>query len=419
MKRKAAVLLAMAALTAACGGRGGTGGPEIVTDTVGDTIVVRTVSGSVWGGDAHLVAGVSVGELEGDDDYMFGRLYDIAVDDDDNLFVLDGQDQAVRVFDAGGKFVRKLGRKGQGPGELWDAEAMALLPDGRVVVRDPGNTRVQLFGPGPDEESAWEYTAGGITSSTALWTDREGRTYLWALDTSKSARSWTLALTVLGPDGSVVGTIQEPYADFRPVGWPIEVGGIKSYVTLPFSPHASWTIHPSGAVVSGTGDATGDAYRINLQRPDGVLRIERVHEPVRVSRGEAAHVRDDMQRSIRRAMPGWIYDGPEIPDTKPVFYGLYAGRDGRIWVSVSTAGREIANEDHDPADPLSSPVRWRAPLRFDVFEPDGTYLGAVVPPGDFTTYPRPVFDTDDIWAVTRDALDVERVVRYRMVRPRR
>ena len=54
-------------------------------------------------------------------------------------------------------------------------------------------------------------------------------------------------------------------------------------------------------------------------------------------------------------------------------------------------------------------------MRYDVFEPDGTYLGVVHAPDEFTRFRLPVFDGDHVWAVTRDELDVERVVRYRIV----
>ena len=54
-------------------------------------------------------------------------------------------------------------------------------------------------------------------------------------------------------------------------------------------------------------------------------------------------------------------------------------------------------------------------IRYDVFQPDGTYLGAVNAPADFRASINP-FDGDHVWAVTRDELDVQRVVRYRIAR---
>ena len=63
------------------------------------------------------------------------------------------------------------------------------------------------------------------------------------------------------------------------------------------------------------------------------------------------------------------------------------------------------------------PVNWVEPVRYDVFEPDGTYLGAVVPPEEFEPFPRPVFEGDYVWTVTEDELGVERVVRFRITIP--
>jgi hypothetical protein len=44
-------------------GAGSGGGWEAAVDTVGDTVVVRTLSGSAWGDSASLEAEVSIGML--------------------------------------------------------------------------------------------------------------------------------------------------------------------------------------------------------------------------------------------------------------------------------------------------------------------------------------------------------------------
>ena len=50
----------------------------------------------------------------------------------------------------------------------------------------------------------------------------------------------------------------------------------------------------------------------------------------------------------------------------------------------TTASRFVPlNEDHDPDDPRSQPVSWESPVRYDAFEPDGTYLGALAVPEGF------------------------------------
>ncbi len=144
---------------------------DVAIDTIGDTIVVRTLSGSVWGGVATLVPEASIGELEGPEEYLFGSISSIAVDDERSVYVLDGQAQHVRVFDSDGTYVRTLGGPGEGPTEFTRAEAIALLPDGRLVVRDAGIKQIKVFGAGPDEVDQWPYSTSGTMrySSTPLY----------------------------------------------------------------------------------------------------------------------------------------------------------------------------------------------------------------------------------------------------------
>jgi hypothetical protein len=63
-------------------------------------------------------------------------------------------------------------------------------------------------------------------------------------------------------------------------------------------------------------------------------------------------------------------------------------------------------------------IRYRQRVAFDVFEPDGRYLGHVETPGGFTTSPQPIFRGDYVWAVATGELDMPTVVRYRLELPR-
>ena len=180
---------------------------------------------------------------------------------------------------------------------------------------------------------------------------------------------------------------------------------------MPFSPNFVWTVHPDGHFLTGMSAE----YRIDLPSDGRVLRIERAFDPVPVSDAEREYEREGVTRYLRSRYPDWSWNGPPIPDHKPFFKALLAGKDGRIWVQLSTEGQLAQNEDHDLDDPLSQPVTWREPVRYDVFKADGTYLGVVNPPDDFVTRPEPIFHGEYVWAVTEDELGVERVVRYRIV----
>ncbi len=406
----ALLLAATTALLPACGIDAGyyDARPSTIVETFGDTTLVRTLSGSVWGAEASLVPEVSIGELEGPEEYLFGRIRSIAVNDDGTVYVLDQQAQHVRVFDSLGIYLETLGRRGKAPGEFSRAEAIALLPDGRLIVRDPGNQRVMVFGLGPEEMAEWRYNASVYTSSP-LYTDANGRTFLLAGDQSR-VEDLVMHIIVLAPDGTHLDTLPEPASDYVPPFVKAEASGISMSYGVPFAPRFLWTIHPSGQFLTGLSYD----YRIDLARDNGLLRIERSYDPVRAMDAERTFQRERTVGRIRRSLPDWDWDGPTIPSYKPFFQELLAGRDGRIWVRLSAEGRPVDNEDYDPDDPGSFPVTWAEETRYDVFEPDGTYLGVVVAPDGFSRFPAPIFDGDYVWAVAADGQGVERVVRYRI-----
>lgn len=383
---------------AACGDTTPTGfNPDVVIDTIGDTVVVRTVSGSVWEGSAILVPEMSIGELDGADEYLFGNIASIAVDDDRTVYVFDGQAQEVRVFDSAGTYTRTLVGPGEGPGEFSRVEAIAVLPDGRLVVRDAGTKHIKVFGPGPHDIDQWSYSVSSTMSygSTPLYTDIHGRTF-------QTDPQWDTAdqIIVFGPDGAQIDKFPEPWGDYEePSSFPV-----------PFMPFGHWAVHPAGHLITGFPSE----YRIDVIRDHGVLRIERDAEPARVPEGERTFWREAITSQQQETSPGGRWQGPEIPEYKPYFEDFIAGRQGRIWVTVNTEARPVDNPRHDPDRPGSSPVTWRSHLRYDVFEGDGTYLGAVEPPGGFSGWPAPVFDGDLVWAATRDELGVPRLVRYRI-----
>lgn len=404
--------LAVALLPLACGPASDSRNPTgtvVETETIGDTTVVRTVSGSVWGEDVALVPETSIGEVEGPEEYLFGSVRAIAVDDDYSVYVLDGQARHVRVFDSAGTYVETLGRGGEGPGEFQVPIGIAVS-NGRVLVRDPANGRVQVFAPGTGETEEWSYRPSPYYVNVPLYQDDRGRIYVDNTDEEQR-------FIVMGPDGTHIDTISPPEV---PAGFD-EGEYVVSYEdervsvarAVPFSPGWYWEIHSTGHFLS----ALSTAYRIDLEQDSGVLRIERVYEPVGVSDEEWDHHRQSIVAGMRRFDSGWSWNGPGIPDHKPPFRGLNTGADGRIWVTLWTEGRQVPNEEHDPADPESAPFTWVEPIRYDVFESDGTYLGAVVPPEGFSPSPPPVFGRSYVWAVERDDLGVESVRRYRLSLP--
>jgi hypothetical protein len=385
---------------------------EAVRDTIGDTVVVRTLSGSAWGSDAHLVPETSFGELEGDLEYLLGDVVSIGVGAEGTIYIVDGQVPELRAYDANGTYLRTMAGPGEGPGELNSPDGgLAILSDERVVVRDPGNTRLQVFSADGSESEAWPVVRGGFITSSPLWWDRDDNVYVFVItNMDADLDDWEVGLARIHPDGTAADTLTPPTTGFKSPT--VEARNESSLITnlVPFSAAEESAFHPGGYYVHGISTS----YAVTLMKDDGPVRIVRDYEPVPVQADERSARQGRIERNMRRVEPGWSWNGPRIPDTKPPFTDLFVARDGRIWVQVSQRGIEEENPDYDPREEDSEATRWRDPVAFDVFGEDGTFYGRVRAPDGFSTRPTPFIDGDNVWAVTRDGLGVQRVVRFRV-----
>lgn len=403
---------------AACGPTGssessGEGEWTAARDTIGDTVVVRTISGSVWGAPRILVEEMRIGVFDGAPEYMFGRINSLAVAPDGSIYVFDSQVPALRKYSASGEYVATFGREGSGPGEYKDPDGgLAVLPDGRVLLRDPSNTRINVYSPDGEALDSWPLR-GGFSASRQLYVDTAGNAYtLVQLDPEADIRDWRIGLARYAPDGTVTDTLPEPTWEYDEARLIAQSEGGTSITPVPFSPRDIWAFSTHGYFVGGVSTR----YGIELFRPDvPVLRIERVTEPVPVHPDERENEREQRVFNMRRTDPNWRWNGPAIPSTKPPFNNIMVGARGRIWVQVAQPGERVPDAEaaaREPGDP--PPSLWREPIAFDVFDPDGRYLGRVHTPDDFSTYPSPIADGDWLWATARDDLDVQYLVRYRI-----
>jgi hypothetical protein len=97
---------------------------------------------------ARAQAVTQVLEIGGDDvdrNYVLVRVADIAVSPAGAIYVADAGDRAVKVYDAAGRFVRRIGREGSGPGEFQHPAELRL--DTVLRVYDGAQQRVSVFSP--------------------------------------------------------------------------------------------------------------------------------------------------------------------------------------------------------------------------------------------------------------------------------
>ncbi|MCH7683755.1 MAG: hypothetical protein IIB35_08615 [Gemmatimonadetes bacterium] len=396
--------------------RGSAGGTWVAEhDTIGDTVIVRTISGSVGFAEYTLQRELSIGVLDGPEEYVIGNVSMLAVGPEGDIYAYDAQVPVLRKYDRDGRFITTIGREGGGPGEYGRVRGLLVVPDGTVKLWDARGPRLISFSPEGEYLGGRRVESYGFFGSRSLFADTLGNYYVrmrFVEATEDGERTVGRGLLKLGPNGEVVDTLLEPDARYEPprLEGRFRTGNI-TYVsrrTIPFMPEPSWTFSPHGHFVAGEGDR----YAVSLLRTDGpVLRIERQVDPVPVDATEKAAWRESITSSMRRGNPRWRWDGPDIPDTKPAFRELKVGLDGRIWVWLyqKAEKQEVEAPGDGPANPRQV---WPEPTVFDVFEPDGRYVGAVRVPGETTIH---VMKGDHVWGVTRDSLDVQYIERFRLV----
>jgi hypothetical protein len=388
--------------------------------------VVKTMTAPVHAGMAELKRELAVGVADGDQDYMLGGIDDIAVASNGTMYVLDRSVPTVRVYDATGKFVKNIGRRGSGPGEYRYATAIALAKNGNLLLYDQGNARVNVYTPTGDVVTSWMTKAGSGSGSGKgiLVSDVTGTTYIrspiWRRGQAGGPRwAWfryaadgTLRDTTYGPDGPTPAILLAQRAN------------ASKSTGIPFAPSYYTAVSPLGYFVT----SWSSALAVEMHEPGkAVTSIRRDVQLQPVTSRERDSARTDVTESMRQLNPAWSWDGPDIPRTKAAHLGLRVGDDGLVWVQLANGPRLDDGSGPGGGQPLarmgagnnptgvSRAATWPCPSNswtlHDLFEPSGRYLGQVKLPERVDVL---LTRGDYVWAATCNGDDAPQVVRYKI-----
>lgn len=88
---------------------------------------------------------LAIGKAEGPEEYLLTHIWGFTVDDEENIYIMDSKPFRIKVFDKDGKYLRSIGREGQGPGEFRIPENIQFTHQKEIMVNDSGKGGLIFF----------------------------------------------------------------------------------------------------------------------------------------------------------------------------------------------------------------------------------------------------------------------------------
>ena len=86
-----------------------------------------------------------IGVAEGPQHAMLGSVRSVSVDADQHVFILDGENNVVRIYSTEGDYIGSFGREGDGPGEFWDPSSIDLFESDSLAVIIGRDERITIY----------------------------------------------------------------------------------------------------------------------------------------------------------------------------------------------------------------------------------------------------------------------------------
>jgi len=351
------------------------------------------------GGKVRFVQELVLDDNSMPEDIFFESPIYITSDAMGSIYVCDFRANHIKRFDASGKFIKIIGREGQGPGEFsWPFQAICAKD--RLVVWDMRNRRLCAL------TLDGEYiTAKKIT-----------------FDTGRPQKMRSL------PDGDVVIEMEKTFfrEPDRPQEYTIDIfspdlehkktvfshdAWSNKYirgefgtanVPQPFSPLVYWDVSPDGKIVIGFSEK----YEISLYDSEKgkVSTFTYPYEPVRVTEQDKKDHFSGMTYSSSRTgattneIPDFVVKNTKFPKFKPAFSSILVDSEGNILVQSFRKNRDEMLK------------------HFDSFDPEGNFIAHVQVLGDipFPASPWISFVEKFFWRQKTGEDELFKVIKYKI-----
>jgi hypothetical protein len=262
----------------------------------------------------------------------------IAVGDDGLIYVADRKAVQVKVFGPNGKFLRSIGKQGQGPGEVGGIRDISFTPAREILINDTRSKRLHYF----TLEGKFLRTVTAPSTIGFEGPSRDSRGRIFAVQTAMVTDRAISELVEFTAEMKKVRTLISiqiaKYPDFNPVG-----------------PQIRFLLAANGGLIWGVTTQ----YEINVLDADGqpVKKILKDYDPLPVTK----EYRDKLMKES-----GYDPSYVKFSDHFPAFLDFRNDDDGRLYIRLY----EITADESGHV--------------YDVFDPEGRYIARAVIKGTRT-----------------------------------
>jgi hypothetical protein len=301
---------------------------------------------------------LTIGAVEGDENYMFGSRISFNTDNAGNFYVADSDSHRIQKYDPDGKYLLTIGREGQGPGEFRSLSMPRFDKDNNLYITDGLGRRISFF----DKNGQYlrqirmqERHENSYINSKDLIV-----AYKWRMAQEANVQKQTLFYGLFDEKFNLAAELFKDEI-VTPMPTAMDASGIADFLSKAFSIMA---FRPRGSLVLADDDLIyfgyPEKYEINVYFPDGKLarKITRDYEPLPVSEkdkiGFVKMLGEEVPPNITEDIEKKVFQNIKYPKYKPAYQSFTLMENGWLAVVVDSVEDEY--------------------MLFDIFDKEGKYI---------------------------------------------
>jgi len=338
-------------------------------------------------------------ETLGGKDFFAGAT-DIAINGKGAVYVCDSRGNNIKKFDSRGKYLKTIGKQGQGPGDFNYPIEMEIAGN-RLYVRELMNSRISIL----DPEGLYLKSVSLADRSRGSWQKMrslpDGRFIVEKeiVNRADLNAAQECVIELYSSDFMSIKTIyQHQVRRNKYINEPR-----RTNVPIPFSPQVHWDVIPDGKIAIGFSEK----YSIDIYDPDkGKLSaFSHSSDPVEVkAKDKDEFFNGIMSSSVStsgaitgtRGAPDFIVKNTEFPKYYPPYNDLKVDSEGNIWIRQYFARASETSQN------------------FDVFDRDGKFINRVQIEGEAHYPGRTAWTSRGFWTVTMTGDEEYKIVKYKI-----